>query len=381
MKTEAELLELYAEAYKYRSVEGIKDYISDSLIYTIPGQHPQVMSKNQFLKYLQNKFYGQKELVTLKSTKILLVYNTTTEKENVYICWKCRGEYLFSIVVKNSYFFEIKISKYNNEELVLTKSILEKQNYDSNEEGLLKFNYLESGVLMILKEDDPSEVINTIINTNYQHESCIGEGFDPLYLINLIKNGFYIMSTNVGNNRILLEAIHHLSRSVLFFDHLHIKKSVKKLLSKYELRVNVDFNLIIEKCIENHNDHWLSKPFVEAIKKLYVMNNKDVEFICFGLYKDEKLVAGDFGTKVGRIYSSYSGFHEENNSGTVQMILTAKYLENNGYAFWDLGMPIAYKSTIGAKVINLKDFIDKWRKYSIQEISLNLGYEKFPLSN
>lgn len=132
----------------------------------------------------------------------------------------------------------------------------------------------------------------------------------------------------------------------------------------------------MDKCIENHNDKWLTKPLVSAIKEIHRINNPYVTFISFGLYRDGKLVAGEFGTKTGRIYSSYSGFYEEDNSGTVQMILTAQYLEKTGYAFWDLGMPLWYKKSFGAKEINLECFINIWRKCSIQTIGLNFEIEK-----
>jgi Leu/Phe-tRNA-protein transferase len=243
-----------------------------------------------------------------------------------------------------------------------------------------KFNYLDYGTLLILEKNNPDEAIDLIINTNYPYEFCIGENFNIQFLINLIKSGFYVMSRYYKQIDIyIMEAMHHLSQSVLFFDRLHIKKSVKKLLSKYELKENAEFERIVDKCIETHGDGWLTKPLVDAIKEIYRLNNPDVTFISFGLYRDGKLVAGEFGTKVGRIYSSYSGYHEESNSGTVQMVLTAQHLEKTGYAFWDLGMPIDYKKSFGAKIVNLEDFIVLWRKYSIQTVGLNLEFEKYPI--
>jgi len=243
-----------------------------------------------------------------------------------------------------------------------------------------KFTYLDYGLLLILEKNNPDEAIDLIINTNYPYEYCVGDNFNIQFLVNLIKSGFYVMSQYYEHGKkYIMEAMHHLSKSVLFFDKLHIKKSIKKLLPKYELRENAEFEKIVDKCIEIHNDGWLTKPLVAAIKEIYRINDPDVSFISFGLYKDGKLVAGEFGTKVGRIYSSYSGYREENNSGTVQMILTAQHLEKAGYAFWDLGMPIEYKGTLGARILNLEDFIVMWKKYSIQDIGLNLEYEKYPI--
>jgi Leu/Phe-tRNA-protein transferase len=243
-----------------------------------------------------------------------------------------------------------------------------------------KFNYLDFGALFISEENNPDEAIDIIINTYYPYEFCIGVDFKVPYLINLIKNNFYVMSEYYKRkDMFIMVAMHHLTKSVLFFDRLHIKKSIKKYLPKYELRVNAEFEKIVDKCIEIHDDKWLTKPLVDAIKEIYRLNNPDATFISFGLYIDDKLIAGEFGTKVGRIYSSYSGYREESNSGTVQMILTAQYLEKTGYAFWDLGMSMDYKKSFGAKVRNHEDFMVLWRKYSIQAIGLNSEIEKYPI--
>ena len=245
---------------------------------------------------------------------------------------------------------------------------------------LEKFIYLDFGSILILEKNNPDEAIDLIINTYYPYEFCIGVNFKIPYLINLIKSEFYVMSEYYKQkDTYIMVAMHHLTKSVLFFDRFHIKKSIKKYLSKYELRENAEFEKIVDKCIESHDDKWLTKPLVDAIKKIHRLNNPDATFISFGLYRDDKLVAGEFGTKVGRIYSSYSGYHEESNSGTVQMILTAQYLEKTGYAFWDLGMSMDYKKSFGAKVRNLEDFIILWRKYSIQTIGLNSEVEKYPI--
>jgi Leu/Phe-tRNA-protein transferase len=367
MKTESKLLDLYAEAYKTRSIDKIKDCIHDIIQYTIPQSHPQLMSKNRFLVYLQEKFDGQKEFVSIENECIFIVDNTTTGKENIYIDFGKKREYLISIEVDNGLIKQIKISNIYNYIIKKKKIILTKKIAD-------KLIYLKSGMIVISEEDDPNKVMDIIINSHYLYETCLGVNFNIHYLIKLIKGGFFLMSNYYihkdHKNLYVMKAMHHLFRSVLFFNHLHIKKSIIKFLAKYELKENVEFDRIVDKCIENHNDHWLTKPLVDAIKEIRRINNPDVSFTSFGLYRDGKLVAGEFGTKVGRIYSSYSGFHEENNSGTVQMILTAQYLEENGYAFWDLGMPINYKKTFGAKVIKLADFIFIWRKYSTSKQNL-----------
>jgi Leu/Phe-tRNA-protein transferase len=63
----------------------------------------------------------------------------------------------------------------------------------------------------------------------------------------------------------------------------------------------------------------------------------------------------------GRVYTSYSGYHEEDCSGTAQMLLTGRYLRDKGFAFWDLGMPLDYKDRLGAKNVSPAEFVNLFR--------------------
>jgi leucyl/phenylalanyl-tRNA--protein transferase len=82
----------------------------------------------------------------------------------------------------------------------------------------------------------------------------------------------------------------------------------------------------------------------------------------FGLYRDGVLRAGEFGVVSGGVYTSYSGYYDENSAGMVQMFLTGEYLRDRGFAFWDLGMPLAYKERLGGRLLNRGQFTELFRK-------------------
>ena len=77
------------------------------------------------------------------------------------------------------------------------------------------------------------------------------------------------------------------------------------------------------------------------------------------------LIAGEIGYKIGKTYTSLSGFSKKdkkyNNWGKLQMILLAKHLEENSFSFWNLGHPyMQYKFDLGAKLYSREDFLEKW---------------------
>ena len=258
-----------------------------------------------------------------------------------------------------------------------------------------------SGFIYIFPEDDCRAVVNAMLALDYNEEFCIAGDFSPQFISRMMEAGFLVMSANLAEeyeepDYILLPKL-HLERSVLFFENLHIKKSVRRLLNRYELRPDAEFDRIIDRCVEKHGDAWLTPPLVDCIKKIrkshpccheedegrlapYLdfdifavpCNHKEGEGrlaptagarpASFALYRDGKLAAGEFGVVCGKVYTSYSGFYDEDNAGTAQIILAARYLQEQGFLFLDLGMPLDYKTDFGAVNISPQVFVELFRE-------------------
>jgi len=233
--------------------------------------------------------------------------------------------------------------------------------------------YTRSGHLFISPEDDCNAIVDAMLSTGYNEDFCIAVDFSPEFIARLMEAGFLVMSANIAGDDekqdfILLPKL-HLERSALFFENLHIKKSIRRFLSRYELRPDAEFDHIIDRCVEKHGSDWLTPPLVECIKKTRASHPDGITDngrlvptanaypASFALYRDGKLAAGEFGVICGKVYTSYSGFYDEDNAGSVQLILTARHLQEQGFSFFDLGMPMDYKTALGAVDINPVEFV------------------------
>jgi Leu/Phe-tRNA-protein transferase len=208
---------------------------------------------------------------------------------------------------------------------------------ERNMPGSKKQRYLRytlSGHIFIGPEDDCDAVARLLPVVDYNEDFCIARDFDPPFIARLMAAGFLVMSAVLPGEKpndpeiTILFPKHHLIRSCLFFPELHIKKSIRSGLSRYELRFDADFDRILDKCLETHGDDWLTPPLVAAIRDIRGGPCLPARPVSFGLYREGNLVAGEFGIVTGkaggRVYTSYSGYTEESNAGTVQIILTAK---------------------------------------------------------
>ena len=237
--------------------------------------------------------------------------------------------------------------------------------------------YLPSGHVFIDPNDDCDRVVDSLLKTDYCEEFCLARDFDEDFVRRLMEAGFLVMSTelkdeadndkdsenNSSNEQpvfILLPKL-HLVRSALFFPELHIKKSIRRFLPRYELKIDTDFDIILDKCVQIHGSAWLTPPLVKILKNLRKQNQLRIKPVSFALYREGELKAGEIGVVMGRVYTSYSGYYEEANAGTVQMILMTKWLEATGFDFLDFGMPLDYKTDLGAQDISPQRFVELFR--------------------
>ena len=231
-----------------------------------------------------------------------------------------------------------------------------------------RLKLLPQGQIFLNASDDCRIVAGLLEEIGYSEEHCYAMDFNPRFIANLMAAGFLVMSLLLEflpgqqTEKYLLLPKYHQIRSCLFFPELHIKRTIRNRLSGYELFFDRDFDPVLENCISKHGDEWLTKPLINAIKEIRRNPDMPVKPVSFALYREGRLVAGEFGIVSGRVYTSYSGYYDEANAGTIQMIKTSQYLENNGFSFWDLGMPLDYKLTLGAREITRKDFTELFLK-------------------
>ncbi|MDR1212039.1 MAG: GNAT family N-acetyltransferase [Spirochaetaceae bacterium] len=224
---------------------------------------------------------------------------------------------------------------------------------------------MPSGFVLVSPGDDLDAVLDAIVQTGYGEEFCLAFSLDRSFAAELMRAGFLVMSEYMGpedNAGVIIEPMHHLIRSVLFLDRVHEGKTIQRFLPGYEFAFDRDFDRIIARCAEVHGEGWLTKPLIKIITSVKALGKKEVMPAAFGVYRDGELKAGEFGVIAGGVYTSYSGYHDESNAGKAQMILTARWLKEQGFAFWDLGMPLEYKDKLGAVNISLRNFLELFRK-------------------
>ena len=196
---------------------------------------------------------------------------------------------------------------------------------------------------------------------NRNGQFCVAINFDPSFVADVCRHGYIPMGESARGRSILLIKSHQ-QRCVLDFENLHISRKLKRYARTLTFHINQNFSECLQQTVDYHHpDTWLIQPLCKALIALHHQPMLGVKFHSMEIYDGDRLVAGEIGYTTGAIYTSLAGFHTQNGSGSVQLAILGKVLQENGFSFWDLGMDVPYKKTLGAHLIPRNSFLDRWQ--------------------
>ena len=192
------------------------------------------------------------------------------------------------------------------------------------------------------------------------------------FYVELAQAGFISTTYDTKGGLVLLPEL-QFDYAILDFKDLHISKKVKKLLrdDSYTFSINSRFHEVLEKICMQHKYNWLKDEYLKLLKKLYTRNNEIKNFKIISaevISKDtNEVIAGEVGYIIGSTYTSLSGFSSKekkyNNYGNLQLVLLAKFLEKEGFSFWNLGHShMEYKQKLGCKTYERSEFLKRWEE-------------------
>lgn len=164
--------------------------------------------------------------------------------------------------------------------------------------------------------------------------------------------------------------------AVLDWQERHIGRTLRRWMksqlcqrASYRLVVGCDLAEIVRGIRQSHQPCWLIPEYEQLLESLLQdSGDESFELLPIGLEADGgAIVAGEVGYRIGRTYTSLTGFMDRsdpshNHAGKLQLHLLAEHLEASNYAFWNLGHPgMQYKLDLGARVLKRADFLMRWQ--------------------
>ena len=211
-----------------------------------------------------------------------------------------------------------------------------------------------------------SSTLETHIYPNMYKNYYWSDDFSAENYVALARAGFITVTEKYKDEEFLIPEIQY-KYALLDFKNLHISKKVQKLLNQktFTLEFSSDLDELFLAINALHKSSWLTPQYLNMLKETQKLESSfKVQSVL--LKENGKTVAGEIGYVIGKTYTSLSGFSnrekEYRNYGTAQLVLLAKYLEENSFDFWNLGHPFMdYKLALGAKIYEREDFLLRWK--------------------
>lgn len=250
-------------------------------------------------------------------------------------------------------------------------------------------DYLEEAILNEIVENGicdtwDTEIIERALRYGYYPMSLRKRitGFDEFRFVIPEEKILKGEVESIPKYRNVLSVRHHFEKLIITPETMHITKKLNGWINSkfkdYTLTFNRDFDQVIAKLLEAYPETWICPELVEHFKIIHQNPRNGVSVDTVEIWHNGTLVAGELGFITKNAYASLSGFHCEDDIGTVQMCVLGKYLFDNGFAYWDLGMSLPYKYRFGAKAFDREGQARFYK--SLSEIKKDFPDREIPLT-
>ena len=150
-------------------------------------------------------------------------------------------------------------------------------------------------------------------------------------------------------------------RFVLLPDELKISKSIKLLLSRneFEFTTNKAFVKVIHLCKETKRPGQDGTWITDEVEKAYVKFHELGYAHSAEVWKDGELAGGLYGIRLGKVFFGESMFSKISNASRFAFIKYVQQLKEEGIELIDCQVYTEYLESLGAGMIDRKDFITR----------------------
>lgn len=148
-------------------------------------------------------------------------------------------------------------------------------------------------------------------------------------------------------------------RFVLYPETLHISDSMRRVLKKktYAVEFDRDFPAVIAACSQaerpGQNGTWITDQMIAAYTRLHALGWAHSS----EAYREDRLVGGCYGIRLGRAFFGESMFTRESNASKAAFLVLARALFDDGVVFIDCQVPTDHLRSLGAREVDRAVFL------------------------
>ena len=147
-------------------------------------------------------------------------------------------------------------------------------------------------------------------------------------------------------------------RAILEFHHLHIPRSLARVLRHNPFTITVDqaFERVMKACAapaQGRRSTWITKEFLEAYSALHGQGHAH----SLECWQGDRLVGGIYGVAIGAFFAGESMFHRVSNASKVALVNLVDVLRQSGFVLFDIQMLTPVTTQLGGETISRHEYL------------------------
>ena len=162
-------------------------------------------------------------------------------------------------------------------------------------------------------------------------------------------------------------------RAILFFDELHISRSLAKArrASTLTFTIDKDFRAVMHQCSRVRRPEQLGTWITEKFKSVFgKLHEAGIAHSVEAWSETGKLVGGLYGVDAGGIFCGESMFHLEANASRLALLFLIDHLRSRGATCLDSQVMTPHMKALGARDVTREEFLRKLKE--TQKLDLKL---------
>ena len=182
---------------------------------------------------------------------------------------------------------------------------------------------------------------------------AIGGDLQPGTLLQAYRRGMFPMNLPDG----ALAWWSPWQRGVLPLDGLHVSRSLRRSLTRFQVTIDVDFEAVIAGCADPGRPHgWIT----DEIRHAYTVLHRLGWAHSIEVWDEHgRLAGGLYGVGVGGMFAGESMFHHQTDASKVAVVHLVQTMRNNGGALVDVQWATPHLQTLGVIEISRHEYLDR----------------------
>jgi len=150
-------------------------------------------------------------------------------------------------------------------------------------------------------------------------------------------------------------------RGVLFFEELHVPRSLARERRRTRLEFTIDraFERVMRACAEVPRAHeqgtWITREMIRGYCEFHRLGRAhSVE-----AWEDGELVGGVYGVDAGGAFAGESMFHRQPNASKLALLFLIDHLAARGLEWLDIQVLTPHMEALGARLVPREEFLER----------------------